>query len=329
MTAHVLALALSLGSVARARRRTFGIRPGGRGGPGLAVYHWWTSSSELAAVDALAALFRKQHPDVSLSTKEARAHGGGGRMFAVVSAAADAGRAPAAFQVHAGAPLRPYFDAGLLSPIDEVWQASGLDKAVPPIIKAMSVIDGRYYSLPVNVHRNNLVWYNKALLDAHRIDPATLTSWDALFAAGDRLRAAGVRTPFQMGESWTASVAFESILAGMGMAGYEDWVNGRITAPEDPRLLEAFQVLRKYLSYANSDHARTPWDVAIKRVLSGEAAFCVMGDWAHAEFRLAGKEYGKDYGAIPAPGTKRALRRLGGQLRGAAGGPTSRSREPS
>ena len=30
----------------------------------------------------------------------------------------------------------------------------------------------------------------------------------------------------------------------------------------------------------------------------------MMGDWANGEFRLAKLKYGKDYGAMPVPGTK-------------------------
>jgi glucose/mannose transport system substrate-binding protein len=270
----------------------------------LMLYHWWTSSSEAAAVSALVDVFKKQYPDVAVRPTTANSHGGGSKMFGVISGAAATGRPPDAFQVHAGAPLRPYLDGGLLNPIDEVWTASGLEKEVPPIIQTMSKIEGHYYSLPVNVHRTNLLWYNKALLDKHRIDPSTLTTWDAFFEAAEKLESAGVHHPVQVGVNWTASLAFESIMVSLGIAAYEDWINGKITAADDPRLVEAFGRLKKYLSHANPDHATTAWDVAIKRVIAGEAAFCIMGDWANGEFRLARLKYGKDYGAMPVPGTK-------------------------
>jgi glucose/mannose transport system substrate-binding protein len=38
-------------------------------------------------------------------------------------------------------------------------------------------------------------------------------------------------------------------------------------------------------------------------VINGEAAFQIMGDWAKAEFALAGKKPGADYGCVAAPGT--------------------------
>lgn len=301
---RALVLALFLGGTALALVSTAQPEPGPAAAKVVTFCHWWTSSSEAAAVTALVGVFKGQYPDLSVNTTVARSHGGGGKMFQVISSSVASGRAPDAFQVHAGAPLRPYFDAGLLSPIDQIWANSGLEARVPPIVRTMNKIDGHYQSLPLNVHRNNLIWYNKPLLEKHRIDPGTLTTWESFFDAVGKLEAAGLGKPLQMGEAWTASVALESIMASLGIATYEDWVNGRITAADDPRLLEAFGILKRYLAHANPDHAKTAWDVAIKRVGSGEAAFCIMGDWANGEFRLAGMKYGKDYGVMPVPGTK-------------------------
>jgi len=273
-------------------------------GNGVTVFHWWTSPSELAAVRALVAAFDKKHPGTAVNAVAADSHGGGARMFAVIRAAAAGKTPPDAFQVHAGAPLRPYFDAGLLNPIDRVWTDEGLEKVVPPIVQSMSQIDGHFYALPMNVHRNNLLWYSKPLLDKHKIEPGALTTWEALFDAAEKLEAGGVKHPLQLGEAWTASIAFESILASLGIDGYEDWINGKVTSADDPRLLAAFGILKTYLSHANPDAAKTGWDAAIQRVIRREAAFCMMGDWANGEFRLANQTYGKEYGAVPVPGAK-------------------------
>jgi glucose/mannose transport system substrate-binding protein len=164
--------------------------------------------------------------------------------------------------------------------------------------------DGRYYSVPLNVHRNNLVWYNKALLDKHHIDPAALTTWDKLFGAARTLRSAGVPAPIQLGEAWTLTHLFECLMASLGLPAYDDWMKGRIRSAEDPRLLDALGRLRQYLDYVNKDYDGLPWDTALKRVVRGEAAFYTMGDWADGEFRQANLRYGVDYGAFPVPGTK-------------------------
>ena len=98
----------------------------------LMLYHWWTSSSEAAAVSALVDVFKKQYPEVAVRPTTADSQGGGSKMFGVISGAAATGRPPDAFQVHAGAPIRPYFDAGLLNPIDEVWTVRGSRRRFRP-----------------------------------------------------------------------------------------------------------------------------------------------------------------------------------------------------
>jgi glucose/mannose transport system substrate-binding protein len=174
----------------------------------------------------------------------------------------------------------------------------------PPLIRDLCRIEGHYYAIPINVHRTNVVWYNKALLDKHKIDPASITSWDAFFKAAETLKAAKVPFPIQMGTTWTAAHVFESILASLGIEAYEDWINGKISTADDPRLLKAVNLFGSYLGYVNDDHAALGWDVAIRRVIKGESAFCLMGDFANGEFRGAWMKYGRDYGSFLVPETK-------------------------
>jgi glucose/mannose transport system substrate-binding protein len=270
----------------------------------LTFYHSWTSSSESAALTALVKLFSSRHPDVTVSALEtSRALDVRSQFYALKSHQAQ-GRPPDAFWMHAGSAAQVFYDAGLLSPIDDIWAEDGLESVMPLAVQNLCKLDGRYYAVPVNVHRTNVVWYNKPLLDKHQIDAATLTSWEAFFEAAERLRSAGVRSPIQMGVTWTAKTVFEGIVASQGIKAYQDWVNGKITAADDPRLVKAFQIMKTYLSYTNPDHATIGWDKGIQRVMSGESAFCIMGDWANGEFRLAGSRYGKDYGTFAVPGTK-------------------------
>jgi glucose/mannose transport system substrate-binding protein len=270
----------------------------------VTLLHSWESPSELAALNALGDLFRRLNPDIPLKVSYSGSHGGGAGLFSMVGTAAAARSPYDAVLVNLGAPLRPYFGAGLLSPVDEVWKAEGLERVIPPLMQAMSKINGHYYALPIGVHRNNLIWYDKRILDKHGIDARTLTTWDAFFEAAEKLKGGGLSHPLQLGVSWTLSVSFESIMAAEGAATYEEWINGKITSPDDRRLVDAFGVLKRYLSYVAPEHATTTWDAAIQRVIRGEAAFCIMGDWASGEFRLAKLTYGKDYGAMPVPGTQ-------------------------
>jgi len=274
----------------------------------LEFYHWWTSPGEQASINALVNVFVDNYPNTTVLPTPiiSRSSGGGGdAMFNIVKPMVFDREAPDAFQMHAGYGAKLYFDAQLLQSVDNIWESEGLEKVAPRVVQAMCQFEGHYYSVPVNVHRTNVIWYNKKLLDKNNIDISNLITWDEFFNACDKLKKAGVQYPIQMGATWTAQHAFDQIIASIGIDFYEDWVNGKVTSSDDPRLLEAFNIFKKYLSYVNPDHASISWDKATERIILGEGAFNIMGDWANGEFKAAGKEYNKDYGTFPVPETRK------------------------
>src|SRR6185436_19784776 len=99
------------------------------------------------------------------------------------------------------------------------------------------------------------------------------------------------------------STVLQGIVASMGMPTYRDWVNGKIKTANDPNVMQAFETLKKYLSYANADSTKIHWTEALKRVRQGEGAFFIMGDWAEGECKRSGMKWGREYGTIPVPGT--------------------------
>ncbi|MEM0121638.1 MAG: ABC transporter substrate-binding protein [Thermoprotei archaeon] len=271
----------------------------------LEIYHWWTSGGEKAAIDALVKVFQEKYPDVGVIQSPV-AGGAGYVMKAVMKAMVAAGEAPDAFQMHLGYEMKPYIDAGYLEPIDDLWASEGWEEVFPPVIRDMAYWDGHYYAVPVNIHRANVLWYNKKILDQYGIDPNTLKTWDGFFAACEKLRAAGLRYPIAMGGigKWEIAHTIEQIFLSQGIDFYQDLINGKLTDPNDPRLVRSFEIMKRYMEYVNPDYASLTWDQAVARVIRGEAAFTIMGDWANGEFYVAGKVFDVDYGAIPSPGTE-------------------------
>jgi glucose/mannose transport system substrate-binding protein len=269
----------------------------------LSVYHWLESPSEVAALKELVDLFKIKYPDVVVKPVGAPRRGSVA-LLPIIEARVKAGNPPDSVMMHVGYSAQVFFDGGMLAPVDDIWTSEKLEKVMPDVLRSMCKFDGHYYAVPLNVHRGNLVWYNKALLQQHGIDAATLTTWPAFFDAAKKLRAAGVKAPLSMGVEWTAQYVFECILASQGLANYEDWVNGKVKTKDDPRLIDALSTFKQYLLFVNDDHTTIEWDGAVKRVVKGQSAFFLMGDWANGEFQLAGLKYGKEYGAIPVPGTK-------------------------
>lgn len=269
----------------------------------LTFYHWWTSPGESVAIKSLIDVFSKKYPDVAIVAAPV-VGGAGFKMFPIINSLISGGEGPDAFQMHAGYEARPFFDADLLSPINYIWESEQLESKIPKVLQDMNKFNGSYYSIPLTVHRSNVVWYNKILLDKYKIDTTKINTWDDLFAIADKLRTEGIQYPIQMGEAWTAAQVFETIIASQGIDTYEDWINGKITSENDERIINASSIFKKYLSYVNKDNVGLAWDEAIRRVIKKESAFSIMGDWANSEFKIVGMRYGKDYGSFLAPGTK-------------------------
>ena len=273
-----------------------------QGASPLVLYHWWSSPSEMAALDALSDAVKARYPGFT-EKRTAAPPDRGAALFTVLQSLSKAGKAPDLVTMNTGYSMRPFVDAGLLARLDDLWISERLEKLVPPGIQAVNAFDGHYYSIPLDIHRTNLIWYNKKLLDKHGIDPASLTTLEGFFDAATRLRAGGVGTPIQMSTTWTTLLVFEGMMVGQGTAAYQDWVNGRIRSASDPRIAQALTALKRYVGFANRDRAGLDWLGALRRVAAGESAFYWMGDWANGDFRAAGLVYGRDYGVIVAPGT--------------------------
>ena len=110
------------------------------------------------------------------------------------------------------------------------------------------------YAVPLGVHRNGVLWFNKAIFDEHGLTAPT--TWDEFFAAADTLKAAGV-TPLALGDKdgWTALNLFEQIL--LSQLGPEDyrgiWAG---TVPwTDERVTAALETFGRVLDYVNEDHS--------------------------------------------------------------------------
>jgi glucose/mannose transport system substrate-binding protein len=277
----------------------------------LTIYDWWTSGSESAAMNALVSVYENQYPGVTVI--QSPVAGGAGYVFrSVIKPLVLAGEAPDAFQVHAGYEMQPYVDGGYLEPINDLWSSEGWDNVFPSVIKAMvQGADGNYYAVPVDIHRSNVVWYNKHILDANGIDASSITTWDQFLAACKQLSQNTTLTSdpnfsvIALGDADTFGDAhvLEQMMAGEGMPFYQDFINGKMTNPNNASLLDAINKFALYLNYTNANHSSLTWDQANARVIENESAFNIMGDWANGEFLVAQKLYGVDYGAFPVPGT--------------------------
>jgi glucose/mannose transport system substrate-binding protein len=69
-------------------------------------------------------------------------------------------------------------------------------------------------------------------------------------------------------------------------------------------MVKVFERMAKLRSYVDENFSGRDWNLASAKVIEGEAAMQIMGDWAKGEFLNAGKEPGTDFLCIRFPGTQ-------------------------
>jgi len=273
------------------------------------VFSWWTGGGEAAGLEAMIEVFKVQYPDIEF-VNGAVAGGSGTNAKAVLATRLQAGDPPDSWQAHAGQEiLGTYVKAGQIEPLDDFFSQTGFADVLPATLLPLISSDGHPYSVPVNIHRSNVLWYNPAVLTAAGVD-AVPESWDDFFAACDKIIAAG-KICLSMGPRWTAVHLFENVLLGtLGAEKYNGLWDGT-TDWSGPDVKVALDNYAKALTYTNSDAATlADWQPASKLVADGDAAFNVMGDWADGYFsgdpagNNLGLTPGTDYAWAPVPGTK-------------------------
>ncbi|TCL54759.1 carbohydrate ABC transporter substrate-binding protein (CUT1 family) [Hydrogenispora ethanolica] len=267
------------------------------------IFSWWTGVGEEEGLQALIKVFQRRAPGIAI-TNATVAGGGGINAKAVLQSRMVGETPPDSFQVHGGAELiHSYVKTGMMEPVTSLLEQWGIRKRFNPKIMELCSYGGEIYSIPLNVHRGNVLWYNRALLSKHQIRPPD--SLDSLFKACATLKKAGV-IPLALGDrnKWEATHLFETLLAmTLGPARYNGLWNG--TTPfDDPGLRTSLERFKQLTRYANPNHAALTWQDAIRMVYEGKAAFNVMGDWAEGYFKTLGWQPGKEFGwtALCGPG---------------------------
>src|SRR5690606_21636576 len=138
------------------------------------VFTWWTGPGEGEGLAELERIFVEENPDTEF-VNAAVAGGGGEQARALLANRLQANDPPDSFQGHAGKELLDYIEAGQLEDLTYLYEEEGWFDVFPESLIEQVTVDGSIYSVPVNIHRANLLWYNPAVLEEAGIDapPAT------------------------------------------------------------------------------------------------------------------------------------------------------------
>jgi glucose/mannose transport system substrate-binding protein len=283
-----LALALGLGGPAHAA------------GPRAEVIHWWTSGGESAAVKTFSDAYNAAGGvwvDTAISIGEQA------RSVAVNRIVG--GNPPTAAQFNTSKQFFDLVEQGMLNNVDDVALRDGWDKFLPEPVLNVVRVKGHFYAAPVDIHMPTWFWYSKAAFRKAGIaaEPRTMAE---LFAALDKLKAAGLIPLAHGGQPWQENIVFTAVLANMG--GSELYL--KVLRDRDAKAIQgdAFRnvllTFKRLQAYVDKGAPGRNWNDATALLITGRAGVQIMGDWTKGEFALAGQLPGKDYGCIAGFGPK-------------------------
>jgi glucose/mannose transport system substrate-binding protein len=273
-------------------------------GGDLVVKHWWTINVEELGFNVAMNGMKNQYPNVTFTAVKVPGGAGGG-MPPVILPSLMAGTPPESFQAHPGYEAAAY--KGYLRSLNDIWAYDNLEQRTPEMISRICRVEDDYYVVPIGVHRTNIIWYNKQLFQSAGITPPSGSiTFDQFWALCDELKSKLPPGTYPldlgdgMGTPWAATHVFETIMAGLDLQTYEDFINGRVTEQQLKPVLENF---KKFLSYVPGNHGNRNWAGACGQLYIGGVAMYLHGDWVKGYFKNVGWQYGVQYGGFTAPGT--------------------------
>lgn len=264
----------------------------------LEIFSWWTSGSEHAALDKLFAATTAKNPGIKI-VDAAVAGGAGTNAKQVLATRLSSGDTPATWQTHAGGALVDFVSQGVTTDLTDLYKQENWASVLPKPLLDSLIVDGKMRAVATGVHRGNVLFYNKAVLDKAGVKLGDATSWADFEAAAKKVKESGV-APLCLGDKdvWTDVTLLENIIIGeVGATTWNGLLDGSVKW-SDPKVLAAAEHFKTALTWAQADHQSQDWTGAVAALAEGKCAFNSMGDWEYGELLVKqAKVDGTDFSA--------------------------------
>jgi xylobiose transport system substrate-binding protein len=204
--------------------------------------------------------------------------------------------APDIFMSWGAANIQPLVDAGALLPLDDfIAEDEALKSSFLPSVFEEEVIDGTTYGIPMRGVAPTFLFYNKAVLEAAGLEPAT--TLDELLEQVPVLSAAGV-TPLGLAgaDKWPTQMWYQYVFARLigndevakGLAGDDEvWESDGSRA--------ALDTIRELVDAGafgqNFDSVTYGTDGSAALLRTGKSAYELMGTWHFATVQAGDAEF--------------------------------------
>ncbi len=266
------------------------------------IYDYWTAGGEKQAIDELFTMFKQQQPGVDILENQV-AGGGGSNMLAVLIGKLQSHNPPDAFQASMGSQLKDYADAGYLDNVDSIWQSSNYAARINPMWIKVMKFNGHYWTVPLNAHRTNWLWYNKKIFTQLNLTPPS--DFASLLADAKAIKQALPNvSPLALGtreKVWSIYI-FDMVDLLTGGPDFMQKVDtGVIDFATDSTFRQAMENYAALIPYIYPYSATKTWDEAAGLLKTGDAAMYWMGDWVLGYFLNAGMQPEVDFSAVALP----------------------------
>ena len=179
--------------------------------PKVLMLHQWASGSDAASIAKLGEMFTA----AGGTWEQTAISGHTANTLAKLRADVVAGNAPAAVQLK-GPEIAEWNATGGTADMDELAKAENWDAVVAPELLPVMKPEGKWVAAPMNIHRINWIWGNKAAMDAAGVTELPKT-WADFNAACDKAVAAGKICLAHLSADWSDATVFETIVYGQDL----------------------------------------------------------------------------------------------------------------
>jgi len=258
--------------------------------PKVLMLHQWASGNDAASIAKLGDMFTAAGGE----WQQTAIAGHTANTLAKLRADVVAGNAPAAVQLK-GPEIAEWNATGGTANMDDLANEEGWDKVVAPELLPVMKPDGHWVAAPMNIHRINWIWGNKAAMEGVGVTALPKT-WAEFNADCDKAIAGGKICLAHLSADWTDATTFEVVVYGQDPELFKKaFVEGNVDALRSDGMVKAFDQMRLMVSkYMDPAIAGRDYDTASNMMINGDALFFIMGDWELGTIKSVGKEPGVD-----------------------------------
>lgn len=258
--------------------------------PKVLMLHQWASGNDAASIAKLGEMFTARGG----TWEQTAIAGHTANTLAKLRADVVAGNAPAAVQLK-GPEIAEWNATGGTADMDELATSEGWDAVVAPELLPVMKPEGKWVAAPMNIHRINWIWGNKAAMEGVGVTELPKT-WAEFNDACEKAIAGGKICLAHLSADWTDATTFETIVYGQDIDLYRKaFVEADVDSLRSEGMIKAFDQMRLMVTkYMDPAIAGRDYDTASNMMVNGDALFFIMGDWELGTIKSVGKEPGVD-----------------------------------